>query len=151
MSPAGRQPPPLGGRRLARERSRALLRHSSAYFFLFSLRSLLFFLSSARFGTILTSFWSPWDLKNHAFSLRGSSNSSFSLFSLRTLPGRMEIIEKRSNLHTQAPKKLSQTARERSGASRESPKSPPERPTGLLGWVFGALGPQVGAPRVSFT
>ena len=145
-------------RKNAPERSRGTRRHTCA---LFSGLALLFFLFSVRFGTILTSFWSPWDLKNLAFSLRGSSNSSFSLFSLRTLPGRMEIIEQMSKLHTQAPQKLSQSS---PGALRSLPGEPQELPKttpGALGghpWaskgspgvVLEASKPHFGALRASF-
>ena len=104
------------------ERSRGTRRHTCA---LFSGLALLFFLFSVRFGTILTSFWSPWDLKNLAFSLRRSSNSSFSLFSLRKPPESTNIIKKG---HPRSPKGITEeprSAQKRPGRPQEPPKTTP--------------------------
>ena len=128
----------------------------------FSALLCLLLCSSARFGTILASCWSPWDLKNIAFSLRGSSNSSFSLVSLRTQPWVTKFIPKGSKLPPQDAQKVPQRS---PGALRRAPgepQEPPETtPRELLGYpwaskrspgvVLGASGPHFGAPRASFT
>ena len=44
------------------------------------------------FGHHLGFFWSPWDVKKLAFSLKGSANSNFSLLPPRMLPGEAKII-----------------------------------------------------------
>ena len=93
---------------------------------------------------MLGSFWSAWRLENLAFSLRVSSKSSLSLFSPRTLPGTTKIIQKTQTYTPKHPKRYPRGAQERSGASRESPKSspkpPPERSEGILGRPKGFLG-----------
>ena len=124
--------------------------------------SLLFFLFSARFGTILASFWSPWDLNNIAFSLRGSSNSSFSLVSPSASPGDKKITPKRSKLPPQDVQKVPQRSpgalRSAPGEPQEPPKTTPRELSGYPwaskrspGVVLGASGPHFGAPRASFT
>ena len=124
--------------------------------------SLLFFLFPARFGTILASFWSPWDLNNIAFSLRGSANSSLSLFSLSTSPGDKKIINKRSKKAPQALQKVPQRSpgalRSVPGEPQEPPKTTPRELSGYPwaskrspGVVLGASGLHFGAPRASFT
>ena len=123
--------------------------------------SLRLFLLSGRFGTILASFGSPWDLENLAFSLRRSSNSSFFLFSPRTLSGSTQIIQTRFKLHTPAPKKISQRSPGALGSVPGEPQELPKTTPGALGghpWaskkspgvVLGASGPHFGAPRVGF-
>ena len=116
------------------------------------------------FGVPGAPFWSPWDFKNIAFSWRGSSNSSFSLFSLGTSPGDKKIIPKRLKLPPQDFQKIPQrslaTLRSGPGEPQEAPESSPRELSGDLwaskrspgvGVVLGASEPHFGAPRASFT
>ena len=114
------------------------------------------------FGVPGAPFWSPWDFNNIAFSWRGSSNSSFSLFSLGTSPGDKKIIPKRLKLPPQDCQKIPQrslaTLRSGPGEPQEAPESSLRERSGELwaakrfpGVVLGASGPHFGAPKPSFT
>ena len=107
---------------------------------------------------MLVSCWSPWDLKNIAFSLRGSSNSSFSLFSPRRLLGNTKIIPQSSKLHAQAPRKVSQRSPRALWSIPGEPQELPKITPGALGGhpraskrspgvVLEASGPHFGTPR----
>ena len=142
------RPPPPGetagdavSRKNAPERSRGTRRHTCA---LFSGLALLFFLFSVRFGTILTSFWSPWDLKNLAFSSRMSSNSSFSLFSPRTPPESTKIIEKGPPSTpkgiTEEPRSAQKLPGRAPRASQNHPQSALRAPLGVQKVSWGGFG-----------
>ena len=110
--------------------------------------SLLFFLFLARFGTILSSVWSSWDLKNIAFSLRGSSNSSLSLFSLSTSPGDKKVTPKRSKLPPQDLQKVLQRSlgalRSATGASKNHTQSALRGHVGVQSVSWGGFGRLLG-------
>ena len=114
------------------------------------------------FGVPGAPFWSPWDFKNIAFSWRGSSNSSFSLFSLGTSPGDKKIIPKRLKLPPQDFQKIPQRSPAALRRAPAEPQEPPETtPRELSGYpwaskkspgvVLGTSGPHFRAPRASFT
>ena len=124
--------------------------------------SLLFFVPLASFGTILVLFWHPWDLKNIAFSLRGSSNSSFSLFSWWKPPWDTKLTSKSSKCSAQAPQMVPQRSpgalKSVPGEFQKPPKTTPREHFGdpwasknPQGVVLGVSGPHFGPPRVSFT
>ena len=109
----------------------------------FSLLSSLFLV----LGSIWTSCWRPWDLKNLAISLRGSSKSRFSPLSLRTplwtkktsqnvSPGTPRAPQNAPQSDQGAPKRVS-------GTSWKRPKGSSMRPEALrkpLRLVSGAAG-----------
>ena len=105
---------------------------------------------------MLVSFRSPWDLKNIAFSLRRSSKSSFSLFSLRTPPW-VSNINKNKIVPPSTPKgtpEESRSAQERPGKaprpSQNHPRSALRGPLGVqqfLGWCWGPRGLILKAPE----
>ena len=132
---AGPPTPPRGDPGGTPSRARAL---PSAPETLVGVLFLLLSAFSALFP-LLGPFWHDFDLILEPLGLQKTSifietNSSFSLFSLRTLPGRMEIIENKSKLHTQAPQKLSQSS---PGALRSLPGEPQELPKTTPGALGG--------------
>ena len=111
------------------------------------LSSLLSFLVSR---TILTSFSRPWDPKNLANPMRGSSNLSFSVFWQWHAPRTQKIIQKPSPWSPKAPK----TSPQRDpGAPKGDPRAPKERPQSVPIGPSGlqeASGIAVGRLRTSF-
>ena len=98
--------------------------------------NLLLFSLLCSSGTILVSFWGPWDPRNIAFSLRGSSLSSISPFSRPVPPKPKKIIQKAPRETSKASKN---TPPRTPGApwsalepSMETQKSPPERSRSAL-------------------
>ena len=124
--------------------------------------SMLFFLFSARFATILASFWSPWDLKNIAFFIeRVSKFKLVAIFALDAALGPQNHPKTLQISVPSPPKGTPEEPRSAQERPRRDPKPPKTTPRELSGYpwasknspgvVLGASGPHFGAPRASFT
>ena len=119
--------------------------------------SLLFFLFSARFGTILASCCNPWDLKNTAFSLRDRQFKLVAIFALdaalgpKNHPKTLQISPPSPPKGTpEEPRSAQERPRRAPRASQNHPQRPLRVPLGVqkVSWGgFGSLGASFWSPR----
>ena len=92
----------------------------------------------------LASSWRPWDLKNRANPLRGSSKSRCSPFSLRTASGTRKNLPKSTSRDPQTPENASQSdqgaLKRAPGASSKQPRSVPRGALGVHKASWSGLG-----------